>query len=439
MPDPLSPGEDYQTMSDSQQHRVSAEEIAETLGIENDGASRTRYIKWLLLAIVAIAFLVILWSLTGNDSAQALRYTTAEVTRGDLTIRVTATGALEPVNQVEVGSEISGTIREVLVDFNDRVKKGEVLAVMDTDQLGAKVRQARASLALAQAQVKQAEATVRETANKMERSQELAKTGMCSEEDCDTARAAWERAVADLERFKAQVLLSQASLEAEETTLAKATIHSPIEGIVLSRDVEPGQTVAASFQTPVLFKLAENLTQMELHVGIDEADVGQVSEGQPAEFTVDAYPNRTFPATITEVHFASQTVEGVVTYETVLGVDNTELLLRPGMTATADIMVRKLENTLLVPNAALRFSPPVQQTPSGNRGLVGSLLPHPPRSKTNRRQSENKQQKVWTLLDGEPVAIPLVTGATDGVMSELLEGEIVEGTPLIVDTLSSSR
>ena len=417
-------------------------EIARTLGIEADGSPRNKFVKWLVLMALLVSVIILLWLFLGRESTQTLRYETAEVSRGDLTIRVTATGALEPVNQVEVGSEISGTIREVLVDFNDRVKKSDVLAVMDTDQLRAKVSQARASLALAEAQVRQAEATVHETENKMKRSQELARTGMCSEEDCDAARASWERAVADLERFKAQVMLSQASLEAEETTLAKATIHSPIDGIVLSRDVEPGQTVAASFQTPVLFKLAENLTQMELHVSVDEADVGQVKEGQQASFTVDAWPNRTFPATITEVHFASQTVDGVVTYQTVLGVDNSELLLRPGMTATADITVKELENVLLIPNSALRFTPPVQQAKSENRGLVGSLLPRPPhRSKSgnNRTENDSKQQRVWKLLDGEPVAVPVVTGATDGIMSELIEGEITEGTALVIDTLSVTR
>ena len=214
------------------QDKQSPAEIARTLGLGGNGSRGKPLLKWLAVAVVLIAVLLLVWRFTGSESTTSLRYSTADVTRGDLTIRVTATGTLEPVNQVEVGSEISGTIREVRVDFNDRVKRGEVLAVLDTDQLEAKVSQARASLALAQAQVKQAEATVRETTNKMERSRELARTGMCSEEECDAARAAWERAVADLERYKAQVVLSQAALQAEETTLAKATIHSPIDGIV---------------------------------------------------------------------------------------------------------------------------------------------------------------------------------------------------------------
>ena len=428
-------------MTDAHTNRPATEEVARTLGIGDTASAGHRLMKWLVIAGVLLAALIIGWQYIGNDTAQVQRYKTVEVTRGDLTIRVTATGTLEPVNQVDVGSEISGTIREVHVDFNDRVKKGDILATMDTDQLSAKVNQARASLAVAEAQVKQAEATLEETASQRKRKQELARSGMCSEEECDIARAAWERAVADLARAKAQVLLSRAALEAEETTLGKATIHSPIDGIVLSRDVEPGQTVAASFQTPVLFTLAENLTQMELHVGVDEADVGQVSKGQQAEFTVDAWPNRSFPARITEVHFASQTVEGVVTYETVLRVDNSELLLRPGMTATADITVRQVDDVRLIPNAALRFSPPVRQEETGNRGLVGSLLPRPPhhRKPNNERSEKRTSQQVWTLHDGQPLAVPVVRGATDGVMSELLEGEISEGTHVIVDMLSTNR
>ncbi len=214
-------------------------------------------------------------------------------------------------------------------DFNDRVNQGQVLASIDTDQLQARVNQAQAALQMARATVKQSEATVVETRKILARSTELAKKEMCSEQDCDAAQAAYDRAVADLAGARAQVVQAQASLDAESTTLAKATIHSPINGIVLDRDVEPGQTVAAAFQTPVLFTLAENLTQMELHVDVDEADVGQVAQGQIAKFTVDAYANKNFPAKIIEVHFASQTVDGVVTYETVLSVENSDLLLRP--------------------------------------------------------------------------------------------------------------
>jgi HlyD family secretion protein len=305
-------------------------------------------------------------------------------------------------------------------------------------------RQSQAALELAQAKVKEAEATVIETKNKLRRSRELATKGLCTPEECDAAQAAYARAEAALASAKAQVTQAKAQLDAERTALSKAQIHSPINGIVLKRQIEPGQTVAASLQTPVLFTLAENLAQMELHVAVDEADVGQVEEGQKATFTVDAYPDRTFPAVITQVRFAPQTVEGVVTYETILSVDNADLSLRPGMTATADIVVKQLKNAILVPNVALRFSPPIPKAQQAERrGLVASLLPRRPRSSSEDKRkntSANKgQQRVWILRDSQPVAVPVKTGASNGQMTEILQGDIKPGMQVVVDTISTGR
>ncbi|GAB6039920.1 efflux RND transporter periplasmic adaptor subunit [Endothiovibrio diazotrophicus] len=403
--------------------------------------SRRRWLKWLLLLLLVGGALFLFLPRGGNDHPDSVRYQTAEADRGPITVLVTATGTLEPVNQVEVGSEISGTIRRVPVDFNDRVKAGDVLAELDTDQLQAKVKQAEASLALARAGVNLAEATVVESRNKLRRGEELKKKHLCSDEECDALRAAYDRALAELARARAQVLQAEASLSAEHTTLAKATIHAPIDGIVLNRDVDPGQTVAASFQTPVLFTLAENLTQMELHVDVDEADVGQVRVGQSATFTVDAYPDRRFPATITEVRFASQTVEGVVTYRAVLGVDNAELLLRPGMTATADIRVEHVEDALRVPNAALRFTPPKPENGAQQqkRGLLFQLFPRPRHTEKKREASANDggPRQVWVLQDGAPKAIPVTTGITDGVLTQVVDGKLKPGVALITGVLTT--
>jgi len=420
---------------------ISGADIAQTLGVGQSADTRRNYLKWGGIAAVISVIIILVLQLSGNGHSQTVSYSTVEAARGKLTVMVTATGTLQPVNQVDVGSEISGTIKAVMVDFNDRVEQGQVLATLDTDQLKAKVNQASATLALAKAQVKQSEATVIETRNKLRRANELKKSGTCSQEDCDAAQASYDRAVADLARSKAQVAQAQAALDAEQTTLAKATLLSPINGIVLNRDAEPGQTVAASFQTPVLFTLAENLAQMELHVDVDEADVGQVREGQDASFTVDAYPDRDFPAKITEVHFASQTVDGVVTYETVLRVDNSALLLRPGMTATADIMVQQIDDALLVPNAALRFTPPKLDQQKSGGGLLRSLLPRPPHPVKNREKADidNKKQKVWQLVDGHAVAISLTTGVTDGINTEVLDGDIEPGMVLIVDSIDKSK
>jgi HlyD family secretion protein len=264
-----------------------------------------------------------------------------------------------------------------------------------------------------------------------------------SQQDLDAAQAALHRAKAADATAKAQVSQAQATLEADETDLAKTVIHSPINGIVLTRNVEPGQTVAASFQAPVLFTLAEDLTQMELHVDVDEADVGQVTKGQAAIFTVDAHPGRTFPARITQVRYGSQTVNGVVTYKTVLNVDNSDLSLRPGMTATANITVNKVENAILVPNAALRFIPPVKEKEAPSNGsLINMLLPRrhgPPSKQRNDSTAGNKLQHVWMLRDGKLLSIAVGIGATDGRMTEVTSGDIDPGMPLAVDMVRSER
>lgn len=419
-------------------------DISQVLGLDQQSVGRKR-VRFALGALVVLVLIAVvgMYLISGNGST--LQFKTAEVKRGDLTVVVTATGTLQPVNQVDVGTEISGTIETVTVDYNDRVKVGQVLAKLDTDQLEAKLRQSEAALALSQARVKEAQATVMETHTTLYRFQALAKKGMCAQEECDAAEAAYARAEAALAIAKAQVIQAQAQHDADRTALGKAVIRAPIDGIVLKRQIEPGQTVTASLQTPVLFVLAESLAHMELHVAVDEADVGQVKEGQPATFTVDAYADQTFPAVIGQVRFAPQTVEGVVTYETVLSVDNTNLWLRPGMTATADIIVRRLENVLQVPNAALRFNPPAWEEPGAKSGggLLSHLLPRPPahRLSTDKRQNidSSQYQHVWTLRDRTPVDIPITVGATDGHMAEVIQGELDVGLAVIIDVRGANR
>jgi HlyD family secretion protein len=390
-----------------------------------------------VLIALALALITAVVAVLTLKKGSAYQFKTATVQRGDLTVTVTATGTLEPVTQVEVGSELSGTIKTVEVDYNDRVQVGQILARLDTDQLEAKFRQSQASLGLAQARVQEAQATVLETHTAHYRLQALVKKNLSSQQELDAAAAAYARAEAALAMARAQVTQAQAQLDSDRTALHKALIRAPINGIVLKRQVEPGQTVAASLQAPVLFILAENLTHMELHVAVDEADVGQVTQGQSATFTVDAYPDRMFLAVITKVYYAAQTVEGVVTYETVLSVENADLALRPGMTATADVTVKKLTNVLLIPNAALRFTPPVLEEAAapGGKGLLGRLLPRPPSSTGKRQdvQTTSGRKRVWTLRDGAPVAIVVTVGATDGQMTEVVAGDISPGLPLLVD------
>jgi len=423
-------------------------DTGQTIGIDDRYPDRKKRLKWwLIVALLAIAGVTgaVVWK--GTKKSNSMQYQIQKVHRGDLTVTVTATGALEPTNQVDVGSELSGIIKTVEVDYNDRVKVGQILARLDTDKLKAKVLQSKAVLESSRAKVLEAQATVKEAGDELARLKEvweLSNNMVPSQRDLDVAQATLHRAKAVEATARAQVTQAQAALEADETDLSKAVIHSPINGIVLTRNVEPGQTVAASFQAPVLFTLAEDLTQMELHVDVDEADVGQVTEGQEAVFSVDAHPGRTFPARITQVRYGSQTVNGVVTYKTVLIVDNSDLSLRPGMTATADIFVKKVENAILIPNAALRFNPSIKEkeAPSDGGSLLNKLLPRRPRSQSKQRKDstdDNKLQQIWTLRDGKLLAIAVRVGATDGSMTEVTSGDIKPGIPLVVDTKRSGR
>jgi HlyD family secretion protein len=420
-------------------------DIAKTLGIADGPGRRRRLRRWLVILLLIIAAVGFLTLRKSSGGAKMVQYKTQEAKRGDLVVHVTATGTLEPTNEVEVGSEISGIVKSVGADYNDKVKVDQVLAKIDTSKYEAQETQLKAALESARAKVLQAKATLSETQTKLaqlQRVRELSNGKVPSQTEFDAAQAAYERAQADEASATAAVAQAEAALKATQTDIAKSVIRSPINGIVLTRKIEPGQTVAAAFQAPVLFTLAEDLTQMELHVDVDEADIGQVKDGQDAEFTVSAYLDRTFEAKIVQTRFGSQTVDGVVTYETVLKVDNTDLSLRPGMTATADITVQKVENALLVPNAALRFSPPVQGQNRASRGLVGMMLPGPPRFNTPQepvKDTNKKQQTLWVLKDGQPAAAAVTIGVTDGTMTEIVSGEIQPGTPVIIDTIGTGR
>jgi HlyD family secretion protein len=421
-------------------------DISQTIGVDKRSELRSRRRRRLLITIPVLVIVIFIALRTREDKSPQTEFKTEQVRRGDITVIVTATGTLEPTNEVEVGSELSGIIKSVEVDYNSKVKVGQVLAILDTSKLDAQVTQSKAALESAKAKVLQAQATLSETHSKLSQFQkvrELSNNKVPSQTEYDAAEAAFERAKADEASAKAAVSQAQAALDAYETDLSKAVIRSPINGIVLTRSVEPGQTVAAAFQAPVLFTLAEDLTQMELHVNVDEADVGQVKEGQDGTFSVDAYPNRTFKAQIIQTRYGSQTVDGVVTYETVLKVNNADLSLRPGMTATADITVMKVEDALLAPNSALRFEISEEDTKTRSGGLVSAILPHPPRQESKQKgnaiSSSSNQQRVWILKDGRPVAVPVTTGATDGVMTEILDGKIEQGTSLVVGIISKGK
>ena len=386
----------------------------------------------MVFIIVLILIALLLFARFGSHEQKQPTFTTATVERGDLITTVTATGTLAPLNQVDVGSEVSGVIESISVDFNDRVKRGQVLARINTDEQQARVVQSRAALEVAEARVLQASVTVRESQHKLARCETLSQQGYCPSQELETLQANRDRAVADEASAKAQVSQAKATLNADQTRLAKAVIRSPIDGVVLKRAIEPGQTVAASLQAPILFTLAENLSQMALHVSVDEADIGQVHVGQKATFSVDAYNEQGFAATLTQVRMAPQNSGGVVSYETILAVDNQALTLRPGMTATARIVVQEIKGARLLPNAALRFTPPVVST-TEDQNLMDKLLPRwgNRNSSRDKNEQQSRQKQVWILKEQRPMAITLQTGASDGRTTEIIEGDLQPGSEVL--------
>ncbi|OIP15846.1 MAG: efflux transporter periplasmic adaptor subunit [Comamonadaceae bacterium CG2_30_59_20] len=367
-------------------------------------------------------------------------YVTEPASKGDLTLTVTANGTLQPTRSVNIGSELSGTVLRVLVDVNDRIKRGQVLVELDTAKLNDQVLRSKAALASAQAQLAQAAATVKESQASLARLEEVARLSggkVPSKTELDGAQAAHERAVAAEASARANVDSARASLATDETNRSKASIRSPTDGVVLTRSVDPGNAVAASLQAVTLFTVAEDLRQMRLQVNVDEADVGRVKVGQPASFTVSAFPSRRFPAKITRVAFGSTITDNVVTYQTLLDVKNDDLSLRPGMTATATITAVELKDVLLVPNTALRFTP--QNGANGATGakqgsnIMSTVLPRLPRSGARKTATGGAARQVWVLQDGAPVAVNVTPGISDGRMTEITGGDLTEGMAVITD------
>lgn len=408
---------------------VSLEEIL-SLGSNGSGHRRTGLWVALIAFVAVVGGGLFYWYSLGTTNGA--RYVTQPVTRGDLTVNVTATGSIEPTNQVDISSELSGTVRRVLVDYNSEVEIGDVLAELDTDKLQATLDSSRAKVLAAKAKIRDAQATLEETMRALERKKSLVAKNYASIHDTQAAQASYDRALAAVDSARADLGQAEADMRLNETNIEKARIVSPIKGIVLARDVEPGQTVASSLQAPVLFSIAEDLTKMELQVDVDEADVGQVQTGQTATFTVDAFPNREFPAKIEDLRFASEIVQGVVTYKAILSVDNSELLLRPGMTATAQISVKHVDDALLVPNAALRYAPP--ETDDGDtRSFLRRIMPGPPRFRRSKQPVDTDSRKLWVLRDGQAVAVTVKDGASDGRMTQVTGSDLKEGDLVITD------
>lgn len=408
------------------------EDVAATLS-EHRRSRRTSRLVAGVIALVVVIGAVVLWQFRGNRAAP-VEYELAEVARGSIETTAAATGNLEPKRVVEIGAEISGLLRTVEVEANDPVTTGQVLATFDVESLENSLAQTRASVAAARADVRRAESALELARLALDRLEKLADSNSIAAREFDEARIAVRRAEADRSAAKAQLRLARTRLELAETNRQKAVIVSPIDGVVLQRNVEPGNTVASSFQAPVLFVIAEDLERMELQVAVDEADVGDVEQGDPATFTVDAWPGHTFEAQVQSVDLAPTITNSVVTYTAVLGVDNAQRLLRPGMTATATIVTGRKEDVIRVPNVAFGFRPssaPAPVTPK--RGLFTPGPPGRRRSEANR----SSRKSVWVLRDGVPVEVSLATGRTDGQWTEVVEGDLETGEQLVIDEKKS--
>jgi HlyD family secretion protein len=379
---------------------------------------RPSILPWLLL-ISGIAAAVYFYTTRNRETP--VNYVTAPAVTGNLTVTVTATGTVFPINQVDISSELSGIIRQVNVDYNERVTKGQVIAELDTVTLTAIVERSRAALAAARARVVQAEATLAERTRNFDRQKALAETRTNTENLVDVAKADFERSRAALESARADVRVAEADLKQNETNLAKSKLYSPVNGVVLKRNVEPGQTVAASFQAPILFTIADDLRRIEVRADIDEADVGKVREGQTASFAVEAFQGKRFPAQIQQIRYASETVNNVVTYKAVLRADNPDMTLRPGMTAICEIVVEEARNVLLIPNAALRFVPPQPKKDKGGGGFTLFRMPRMQPSAPAIDTTTNKR-RVYILEGGHPVAREIEIGSSDKRVTRVLSG-----------------
>jgi HlyD family secretion protein len=387
-------------------------DISRTLGVGKRVTPWWR--RWWMIAIVLIvAAGAAWWFLT---PAKKIDYIKGKAEIGTIKALVTATGTLQPIDKVTVGAEVSGKVDEIFIDFNSQVKKGDIIARINTDELKARAVQTRAS-------VEQAAANLAKAENDLRRASALRDKGFASQSIYDTALASRNAAAATLNSTRAQS-------DQTEANLAKAAIRSPIDGIVLDRKIERGQTVTAGFQTPELFIIASDLKRLELTVDIDEADIGQVALNQEATFTVDAYPAQTFSAKLVELRNAAKTVSNVVTYQGVLSVDNSKGLLKPGMTATADIVVQVAKDVINVPNGALRFTP--QKEEATSFVPVATTAPVDP-------IAAGKGQ-VWMLgKDNKPVERKVTLGVSDGRRTQITSKNVKAGEEFILDIAQPGR
>jgi HlyD family secretion protein len=346
-----------------------------------------------------------------------VRFKTEKASLGPIEETVTATGALNAIKTVQVGAQVSGIIKKLFVDFNSTVKEGQLIAEIDPALFSAQLEQARANLASARANVEKSSAALRDAQRILTRNRELYSSDVIARNEMDTAEANYDSAKAQVSVSMAQVEQASAALRLTETNLRYTKIVAPVDGVVISRNVDAGQTVAASFQTPTLFTIAQDLTKMQIDTNVNEADIGKIREGHKVTFTVDAYPDETFKGYVSQVRNAPVTVQNVVTYDVVIRVDNPDFRLKPGMTANASIITARKDNVIKIPNAALRFKMAEREKPRG----------------------EKKGHGVWVLENGKPNRVPVKLGIGDGTFTEITKGDIADGQELIVEAIGYAK
>ena len=388
--------------------------------------------------VIIAAGLILILALGGfflfKNKTNGVKFRTEKVTKGDIRASVTATGTMSAVTTVLVGTQVSGTIKQLFVDYNSIVRKGQPLAQIDPAVFQAQVEQARANLQSAAANVEKSEAAMLDAQRTMERNRTLFARNFIARSDLDTSETNYQSAKAQVNVSRAQVEQSRATLQLARTNLQYTRILSPVDGMVISRNVDVGQTVAASFQTPTLFNIAQDLTQMQIDTNIDEADIGKIVVGQPVQFSVDAYPDSVFNGKVSEIRNAPTTVSNVVTYVVVIKVDNPEFKLKPGMTANVTIITDQKQGVLKIPNAALRFK--WTEEKAEEKGKVGAA---PKKPEVGKDVSGRRTQGLWILEKDKPKRVTVSLGISDGSYTEIAGGDLNEGDAAIVEAVGNSK
>lgn len=405
---------------------------------------------WLVALLIGIAF--VLYRCTAGDDA-APEYQTTIAEKGDVVARVSTSGSLQAVVTVDVGSQVSGRIQDLYADFNSQVKKGERIAKIDPSLFEAQVVSAEANVAAARANVTRLTVAAEDAERQSKRAEEVFAQRLISETERDTTVANARAARASVEQAQSQLAQSRAALETARTNLRYTDILSPTDGVVISRAVNRGQTVAASLSAPVIFTIAQDLRKMEVHTNVAESDIGRLKPKMRVTFTVDAYPGDPFRGLIRDIRNAPQIVQNVVTYDAVIDVDNPDLKLKPGMTATVSVVTERRNDVLAVPNSALRFRPEgvpppgAAQGQSARQGQGGAGNGEGNRRRERNRDGDDEgvraprvvKRTVYVLVNGEPVPREVITGLTDGRLTEITGGDLKEGEPVITGVVGQGN